>query len=141
INKPITKVASDDFVARYEETVLGIRTAFTELLLSAGADPARPSEIARRFQLNKNLTWMVSKIVNSPDVYAVAQHIPGTARIDSLLTAMGKAGATQREVAKLRSALDDFDRLVVEHTGDRETLELILAEMSPEEARAERLVH
>lgn len=138
--KEVTADIRESFPHSYQQSVLGIRTALTELLLAAGADPARPRDISRRFDLNKNLTWMVSKIVTSNDVYAIAQHIPGPTRIESLLGAMEKAGATGREVTKLRAALADFDEMVARHTGDRETLEMMLAEMSPAAQRADQLV-
>lgn len=135
------QVQPPPFPEQYQSAVHGVRAAFTELLLSAGADLAKPRDTARRFDLNKNLTWMVSKIVNSTDVYSIAQHIPGPARVRSLLTAMRKGGATPAAVKKLQAALSDFDRMVEEHTGDRATLELMVSEMSPTEAHGEQLIN
>lgn len=129
------------FPEQYQSVAHGVRAAFTELLLSAGADPSKPRDIARHFGLNKNLTWMVSKIVNATNVYTIAQHIPGPARIRSLLAAMRAGGASPSAIDKLRTALGEFDRLVEAHTGDRATLELMVSDMSPRDTQAEQLMH
>jgi hypothetical protein len=141
MNQKQVKSEPVEFLDDYRAAVQRVRVALTELLLSAGADPAKSRGVAKRFKLSKNLTWMVSKIVNSTDVYSVAQHIPGSARVESLLSAMRKGGATPESVDSLRSAIEDFERMVDTHTGDRATLELMVSEMSSEEAQSEQLIH
>ena len=128
-----------DFPEHYRSTVLDVRAALTELLMSVRADPTKPQEIARRFKLNKNLTWMVSKVVNATDVYAVAPHIPGPGRVESMLTSMARNGAPDAAIERLRVALRSFDEMVEVHTGDRATLELMISELSPLDVKGEQL--
>jgi hypothetical protein len=133
--------AAPAFRDHYRAAVLDLRASLTRILLSVGADPARPQDVARRFKLNKNLTWMISKIVNMADVYAVAQHVPGPARIDSLLTAMTRGGAAPEAVEKLQTAFRAFDEMVELHTGDRATLELMVSEFSPKDVQRDQLLN
>ena len=44
-----------------------VRGAFTELLISVGADPSDPQAMSRKFGLNKNLAWKISKIIQADD--------------------------------------------------------------------------
>ncbi len=127
------------FSEHYRTAVVAVRAAFTKLLLSVGADPAKPQIVARRFNLNKNLTWMISKIINTTDVYSVAQYIPGPARIESALAAMKAGGAPLAAVNELREAIRGFDVMVQTHTGDRATLDMMIAELSHEDTKADQL--
>ncbi len=128
------------FPDHYEAVVHRVRAAVTELLQSVGADPSNSRSVARQFNLNKNLTWMLSKIVNSADVYAVAQHIPGPTRFQKLLHAMQKNGAPSGALERLQGAILEFEEMVRIHTGDRATLEVMLADLSPDDVRGEQLL-
>lgn len=128
------------FPEHYRSAVLRVQAALTRILLSVGADPTKPQQLARRFGLNKNLAWMVSKMINTPDVYSVAPHIPGAARIDSLLSAMKRVGAAAEGLEELRSAVAAFDLMVTQHAGDRATLELMISELSSENVKGEQLL-
>jgi len=128
------------FEADYKAAAQGLRAAFTGLLTSAGADPSNSRELARRFGLNKNLTWKVAKIVTGSDPFAAAQHIPGPNGVEILLKAMRKGGASASAVQEARVAMRDFERVVEVHTGDRATLELMLADLASRPTRAEHLL-
>ncbi|MHC4845592.1 MAG: hypothetical protein ACYTCU_05465 [Planctomycetota bacterium] len=128
-----------EFPEHFRDTVQGLRSSLIELLSSVAADPTQPQDLARRFGLNKNLTWKVSKIVAAADEYAAAPHVPGTNGIGILLKALGKAGAPPDRLQRVRDALDAYEEMVALHTGDRATLELLTAGMSRDPGRAERL--
>lgn len=106
-----------------------LRGALIDLYASVGADPASPQQASRRFTINKNLTWKVSRIVSAEDALAAIQHIPGPAGIDILLNSFQQSGATETAVHAVRSALRAFDEVVVRHAGDRAELDLILDSM------------
>jgi hypothetical protein len=92
-------------------------------------DPNQPQEVARRLQLNKNLTWKISKIINATDGISAIPHIPGAAGMEILLTAVEGAGAPRKNIDGVRAALDQFDRVVERHAGDRAHLDLMLDSM------------
>lgn len=111
------------------QSLQDLRGALIELYASVGADPASPQQAARRFEINKNLTWKVSRIVAAEDALVAIQHIPGPAGIDILLNSFVGAGAPDQAVLAVRSALRAFDEVVVRHAGDRAELDLILDSM------------
>lgn len=106
-----------------------LRGALIELYASVGADPASPQQASRRFELNKNLTWKISRIVSAEDALAAIQHIPGPAGIDILLNSFAAAGAPEPAIHAVRAAIRAFDEVVVRHAGDRAELDLILDSM------------
>lgn len=124
----------------YKAAAHGVRAAFTELLTSAGASPDNSRELARRFGLNKNLTWKLAKIVTGADPFAAAQHVPGPHGVEILLKAMRKGGASDVAVNEARAAIRNFERVVEVHTGDRATLELMLADLAARPTRGEHLL-
>ena len=132
--------AVGSFEDDYKAAAQGVRAAMTELLASLGLGTSNSRELARRLGLNKNLTWKLSKIVNGSDVYGAAQHIPGTAGVDLMLKAMKKAGAAPRAIENTRTAIRTFERIVEVHTGDRATLEQMLANLASRPTRVEHLL-
>jgi len=128
-----------EFPEHFRDTVQALRSSLIELFSSVGADPTQPQWVARRFGLNKNLTWKVSKIVAAADEYAAAPHVPGSNGIGILLKAMAKAGASDEPLQRVRDAMQAYDEMVALHTGDRATLELLTAGMSRDPGKAERL--
>jgi hypothetical protein len=120
-----------DFTTDFERASIGLRGALTELLASVSVDPSSPQDMARRFGLNKNLTWKVARIVNDPDPYATALHIPGVAGCRILLSALEQGGADDGALERVRNALAEFDRMVDLHAGSRGSLQLVLASMRP----------
>lgn len=128
------------FEADYKAAAQGVRAAFTELLTSAGANADNSRELARRFGLNKNLTWKLTKIVTGSDPFAAAQHVPGPHGVEILFKALRKGGASAVAVTEARAAIRNFERVVEVHTGDRATLELMLADLASRPTRAEHLL-
>jgi len=107
-----------------------IRSALADLLHSVDASPLRPQEVARKFNLNKNLTWRISKVIREPDPAAAAPHIPGKAGLAIFLDSLKKAGAPAAAILEVNQAINEFDRMREIHAGDRETLEAMLGHLA-----------
>jgi hypothetical protein len=60
--------------------------------------------------------------------------------MEILVRALRKAGVDAAGLEAIRSALEDFDRLVSRHGGDRATLELVAGGFVPEAAQGEALL-
>jgi hypothetical protein len=111
--------------------VLGLRAALLDLYVAVGADAERPQEVSRQFKLDKSLTWKISKILRSDDALEAVALIPGAEGMGRLLKAMSAAGATEAATERVREAMRGFERMVVQHAGDRTTLDLYLDSMCP----------
>lgn len=122
-----------------DQAFQGVRGALTALLVSVSADATKPQDIARRFRINKNLAWKISKIVTVTDPHAVVSNLPGPAGMNTVLTAFASGGAPDERVDAARDAVERFDRMVEVHVGDRSTLELVLSSKAPHKVPQEQL--
>ena len=116
----------DRFEEHCRRSVRTLQAALLELYRAVGADPSRPQDVARQFNLNKNLTWKVARIIASTDGHEAVPLIPGPGGLEILLSAMERAKAPKEKLDRVRAAAREFDRMVEVHTGDRTTLELVL---------------
>jgi len=107
------------------EVVRGLRGAFSELLVSIGADPSTPGSISEHLGLNKNLAWKLTKIISAEDPAAALEQMPGPPGIRILLKGIEKTSAEPPLVQTARDAISDYERLIEVHTGDRATLDMM----------------
>ena len=114
-----------------------LRGALIEVITAVGENPEKPQDLARRFNINRNLTWRMTRVVTSPDLYAAVPQIPGPAGMGRFFDALGKAGAREDLLERAVAAGRQFERVVETHTGDRSTLQLMIDPALPHEARAE----
>ncbi|USN99870.1 MAG: hypothetical protein H6810_04185 [Phycisphaeraceae bacterium] len=123
------ELAPPDFDTHCREAVGRLRAALLDLYRSAKADPTQPQDVARRFKLNKNLTWRAAKIIQANDAFEAAALIPGTSGMGILVDGFAAAGAPSDAVDRARKAADEIERMIEIHVGDRATLELVLDSM------------
>ncbi len=118
----VDKDFEPDCLAAFDQ----LRGALIELYASVGADPVSPQDAARRFRVNKTLTWNISRVVSAQDPIATLPNVPGASALKSLLQAFHRAGASADAVDSVRRAAEALDRMVEIHVGDRATLELVV---------------
>lgn len=123
----MSAIESRMFVSDGKTAVHGLRRALADVLASVGADADQPQEISRQFGLDKTLAWRISRVVREEDVWEAVQHIPRRPSIRIFVDAMRRHGATPDRVEMVWSALDEFERFVHVHSGDRETLEMMVS--------------
>lgn len=121
----MSTLASKPFQDDGRAAVHGLRRALADILASVGADPSEPQEISRKYGLDKTLTWRIARVVREEDAWEAVQHIPRRPSIQLFVRAMSRAGATGQSVDALWSAVEQFERFVEVHSGDRETLEMM----------------
>ena len=107
----------------------GVRGALINLYASVECDPSDFQAAAKRFGLNKTLTWKFSKIISSDDPYSAIQHLPGEAGIGIFLSTFASNGAPAGAVEAVREAMAEFSRVVEEHATGRDDFNLMLDSM------------
>jgi hypothetical protein len=112
-----------------------VRTSIYALVDAVGADASQPQEMARRFSLDKTLTWKIARIVGSEDTWSAAAHIPGRAGLRTFIEALERAGAPPERAESVREAMVRFEELIERHSGDRDTFEIMLGGVSDHLAR------
>ena len=125
------------FQAHFDRAMRQMQSSLTKVLASLEADPSRPQELARRFGLNKNLAWKISRIVSATDVLATARHVPGASGFKIALGAFEAGGASRNSLAEVREAQEEYENMVRLHAGNRQSLELLLGSLLPGENYAE----
>jgi hypothetical protein len=118
------------FVEDAKGVLQELRNALAFLVDSAGADATQPQEMSRRFGLDKTLTWKIARIVCDNDAWGAASHIPGKAGIRTFVDALERAGASPQKAQSVRSAMEQYERLIEVHSGDRDTFEIMLGSVS-----------
>lgn len=129
----------DDFEEALDQAFQRVRGALTEMIGSVDADITRPQDIARRFKINKNLAWKLSKLITISDPHAVLTNLPGSTGMNTILSAFESNGAPSPTVQTARDRLVEFDEMVETHVGDRSTLQLVLASNAPARVPTENL--
>jgi hypothetical protein len=131
--------APEAFLDEFEKSVAELRGAFIELLATIPGLPERPLQVARFLGLDKNLAWKLSRVARAADPAEAVRHLPGTAGLKRVLEACGERGADAGALAAVRDAIERFEGMVDRHTGDRQTLDLLLASGRPERPDAARM--
>jgi len=116
----------ESFAEACRRTVGGLRAAILQLYGAINADPARPQDVSRQFNINKNLTWKVSRLLQCDDGLDAVSFIPGPGGLEILLDAAVGSGADADSVDAVRRAMVGFNQMVERHAGDRADLELLI---------------
>ncbi len=106
-----------------------LRAELLKSLQSMGLDPRSGSAIGSRLGVNRQLAWQVSTIACQPLASVGLGVIPGSKGlrlfVDASAGELGSAGAA--EVTGLRHAVEQLDKAIEVHAGDRPTLALLAA--------------
>jgi hypothetical protein len=131
----LKKGRSTPFVEEAKVVLQEVRTSLATLVGSVGANPTQPQEIARRFGLDKTLTWKIARVICDDDTLAAAVHVPGKASIRNFVDVLEKKGATSAATQPVLAAMDRLEDLIATHSGDRGTFEVMLGSASDELAK------
>jgi hypothetical protein len=118
---------SSHFLEEAKVAMGNLRSALLDLTADTGDDLAQPQELSRRYNVDKTLTWKISRIIRDQEIATSVVHVPGRRRMTTLLAAMRTGGATDKSVDAVWSAFDEFEKLVQKHSGDRGTLDIMVA--------------
>lgn len=128
-------IGTVEFEDDCRDAVLELRGALLDLFQDVGSDPTRPQDVARRFKLNKNLTWKIAKIVGSESAFDAVEQVPGTGGMKILLKSMREADASSSVIERVEHAMDRYEQMIQIHVGDRVSLELMLDGMGSDKSK------
>lgn len=116
-------------VSESEQALQNVRRALIELYAAVEADPANPQEVARRFGLNRVLTWKLSRVIGAQHAFASLSHLPGPQGFDLATRAFKRGGAPAAALEHVEQAIRHFQDVVARHADDRDQFELTLESM------------
>ena len=126
----MTRLETKPFFEEGTAVVHRLRRALAEVLATAGAPVDEPQEMSRQLGLDKTLTWRVARLVGEDDAWEAVAHVPRRPSIKLLVEALARRGVPEARLDGVWRAMDDFDRFVDVHSGDRETLEIMASVVS-----------
>jgi hypothetical protein len=126
----VTPPVAQDFAPHCSACVVALQGSLRALYGAVDADVAKPQDVARRFRLNKNLTWKIAKLLQTADPLEAVPAIPGAEGIGILLTAMEREGAGTEVTGPVRRDFESFDAMMRSHASDRATLDLLIDGMA-----------
>lgn len=124
------------FVRVATDSVRELRAAILGLASAVGVDLLQPQEVSRRFALDKTLTWKIARVVRDQQGAEAVLHMPGRRRMSMFVGALTRAGASADLAAQVWRAFDAFEQMVEVHSGDRGTLDVMVA--TPRSKTAEK---
>src|SRR5579862_1117018 len=126
---PMSQTETTQLVDASRDALQNVRRALIELYGGVGADPESPQEVSKRFGINRNLAWKLSRVINASDPFSTLNHLPGYQGIELAILAFEKAGASEDVVGPVRSAVTRLQEVILQHSDGREHLELTLESM------------
>jgi hypothetical protein len=125
-----------DFHAHAGQVLERLRTAVARLVEAAPGGADRATDLRRALDLDAALAWQVHTIATASDLLRAARVIPKAGAMDRLFRSARAHSIEPGLVSDVAAAYGDFERLVGEHAGDRETFDAIVAALRPDDAAA-----
>lgn len=116
-------------VSEARDALQNVRGTLIELFSSVEADPEAPQDVSRRFGINRNLTWKLSRVMTAKTPFNALNYLPGGQGIELALKAFKTAGAPEQKVKRVAEAMRRLTEVIETHADDREHLELTLESM------------
>lgn len=113
-----------------EDATRQLQAAFMHLITAAPADITNSAELHRALGINQRLGWQVYRVAHASDPLAAAAEVPKPAAMRRVIDGArgaGLPGATIDEVAEASAA---FERVVLEHAGDRRSFDSIVSSLA-----------
>lgn len=118
--------AVQPFEVEAQQVIGRIRTAFAAILNSLPGRVARAHEVSKAFGVHEKLGWQIANLVYMPDLFAAAHHIPGATSLHRFFTVAARRRVPGELIDSAKAAMEEFDRLIDTHAGDRESLNMML---------------
>lgn len=128
--REVSPTSTQDFVTHCGACVNALQVSLRTLYASVDANVERPQDVARRFGLNKNLTWKIAKLLGRIDTLEAVTHVPGAEGMGILMNALAREGAPEATLAAVQRDFEAFDAMMQSHAGDRATLDLLVDGMA-----------
>ena len=111
------------------DSVHSVRNSFAIMINASVTNGLSARETARMLDIDRNLVWLVSKIIKSNDILAAALDIPSTKRIEVLCQACSKRGASSEVIETVLNAMKRFEHVIEVYAGSREAFSDLLQGM------------
>lgn len=112
-----------------------LRGALADALGSIRANTLKPLQFSRDLGLDKSLGWKISRFVTEEDAVVAYRHLPGRSGMKIVVDRLAASGVPDAMLKRIGTALDDLDKVIVKHAGDRDTFDMMISSLSPQLAK------
>ncbi len=120
---------------RIHRTGEELLAALRGVLDAIPGSPRGPQALATRLGIDKVLASRILAAVRSADPLFVVHRAPGPEPLRRTVSAIAREGVDAALVLRAERAVDDFERLIRDEIGDRQSLEAIVSAWVPEARR------
>jgi len=104
-----------------------VRESFRQVLLASGMDPKKTRETSRALNLDRNLVWRVTRIINAADILEISRDIPSQNQTKKFCQACEAKGAPPGMIQQLQDRCRQFESMVHEVFDDRSSFNAVAA--------------
>ncbi len=104
-----------------------MRGVLAEFVAAVPGGTSKAVELSKSLGIDMKLSWSLFQIVGATDLLAAGQYVPGLGATRKLLRAAARHGLPPQVIENVSSAVEEFDRLVRVHAGDRPTFDLMIS--------------
>jgi hypothetical protein len=112
-----------------------LRGALAEALGAIHANTLKPLQFSRDLGLDKSLGWKISRFVVEEDAVAAFRHLPGRSGMKIVVDRLAASGVPDAMLKRIGTALDDLDKVIEKHAGNRDTFDMMISSLSPHLAK------
>lgn len=103
-----------------------VRAAVTRVITEAQGPIDRAADLERSLGLHKTLAWKLARIAEAVDPATIYRHLPGDGALRKLLRAAEGRGVGPEIRRAVPEAIEELERFILMHAGDRESFEMML---------------
>lgn len=113
-----------------------LRVAVARLVETVPAHTERAADLRRSLDLDAALAWQIHTLAGSSDVLRAGRVVPKAGAMERFLKAVKARRMPAELESEARQAYAEFERVVDDHAGDRETFDAMLTALRPEDGTA-----
>lgn len=130
MNTHSKKFLETSFADEARQVLLRVRSAFAQVVDSLPGDIRRPQELSKALHLDNKFAWKIMKVSHQADLFHLTRHVPGGPGVELFLKAASHRRVSGERVNAVRAAIDDLERFIAQHAGNRAMLEKMLLSFS-----------
>lgn len=110
-----------------EAVLRRLKEALNGMIEGLGTPIRRAVDLERRLGVDGKLAWRIFRFARGKELLAESVKLPPGGSIRRVLAAALDEGTPADAVARARAALDEFESLIGQHAGDRETFNSMIS--------------
>ncbi|MCK5841852.1 MAG: hypothetical protein KAH31_06780, partial [Candidatus Sabulitectum sp.] len=107
-------------------TILELRKAIGIVISKLPERIDSPHDVYQVLGLDKKLGWRIYKIIHEDDLYFAAQFVPGKHSFGRFIKSCKSKGVEKKFLDKALTAVEEFYEIIEIHSGDRQSMDMML---------------